>query len=596
MVKIRYLDGRRFRRAVLAGIDWLHTKREHLNRINVYPVPDADTGTNMSLTMASAAEGLRQSRGRSIDLASRGLAEQAIMGSQGNSGAILAQFFQGLAEGLRGKLRITTRDFASAAQRGKKAAYEALSQPREGTILTVIKDWCDAIVARQDASDDFVVLLKEGLTEARASLARTPDLLAVLKEHGVVDAGAQGFIHLLEGITEYVETGNLRSLDFSESPSDMDHFVFAHAPQEITLRYCTECIVEAKDVPREAVEEALGPLGDSLVIVHGDHLLKVHLHTDRPEDAFAAMRQFGPILKQKRQDMQMQHDEAMEDRATAAIVVDSSCDLPQAFLAESRIEVVPLKVIFGDETFLDKAELTPEGFIRQCRLSPHHPKTSQPSVGDYLSAFEKASSSGKDIVVVTLAGGLSGTLNAARTAASQFKGAVVHVVDSCELSAALGLLVGQAREMALDGVPPERIAARLEELKRQLTFFVSLRNLDFARRGGRVSLTTSLVSRLLNLKPVITFDQEGKVVRGGVAFGSRGVQAKVADMARREWSKYKRFRVAVAHVSAPDVAAYYKERVERLTGLKDVPVVEVSAVLAAHGGPGAAGIAVLGLD
>jgi uncharacterized protein len=143
---------------------------------------------------------------------------------------------------------------------------------------------------------------------------------------------------------------------------------------------------------------------------------------------------------------------------------------------------------------------------------------------------------------------------------------------------------------------PALIAARLDEIKRQLVFFVSLRSLEFARRGGRVSLAASTVSRMLNLKPVLGFDSEGKAYRAALAFGSRGVEAKVLDLAQREWSRYKRFRVAVAHAAAPAVARGYRDRVRELTGLVDVPVVEVSAVLAAHAGPGAAGIAILGLD
>lgn len=595
MVKIRYLDGRRFRRAVLAGIKWLQSKRDHLNAINVYPVPDADTGTNMSLTMASAAEGLRSSKDRSIHMASRGFAERAIMGSQGNSGAILAQFFQGLSDGLHGKFQITTKDFAAAVERGKQAAYAALSQPREGTILTVIKDWCNAIAERKDASDDFAVLLREALAEARASVLRTPDQLAVLKEHGVVDAGAQGFVHLLEGITEYVETGSVRTLNF-EAILEPEPFAFAHAPVDIHHRFCTECMVEASGVPRETVEAALAPLGESIVIVSGERVLKVHIHTDDPEAVFDAMETFGPLIKKKRQDMQAQHDEAMADTASAAIVVDTACDLPEAYLRENRIAVVPLRVNFGDQVYLDRVEISPEEFMRRCRLSSHHPKTSQPAVGDYLRVFGEASGDGKDLIVVCLAGGLSGTLNAAKTAASQFKGSVVHVVDSCALSVGQGLLVQQAREMAMAGTKPALIAARLDEIKRQLTFFVSLRSLEFARRGGRVSLAASTVSRMLNLKPVLSFDSEGKAYRAALAFGSKGVEAKVLDLAQREWCRYKNYRVAVAHAAAPAVARVYRDRIRDLTGLADIPVVEVSAVLAAHAGPGAAGIAILGLD
>ncbi len=571
MVKIRYLDGRRFRRAVLAGIEWLHVQRDHLNRINVYPVPDADTGTNMSLTMASAAEGFRQSVGRNIHQASRGMAEQAILGSQGNSGAILAQFFQGLAEGLKGKFRITTRDFAAAVERGKQAAYAALARPREGTILTVIKDWCDAISARKDVSEDFVDLLRYGLNDAKASLARTPDQLPVLKEHGVVDAGAQGFINLLEGITEFVETGNVRRLSFSEDPADLERFAFAHPPISITFRYCTECILEAPNATRAEVEEVLAPLGDSIVIVKGERLLKLHLHTDDPERAFKAVAPFGAILKKKKEDMQVQHDEATADPASVAIVVDSACDLPERYVLENRVRVVPLRVVFGDESYLDRVELTADGFARKCLTSAHHPKTSQPAVGDYLKAFEAAAVGGKDILVVSLSGAVSGTLNAAKAAAAQFKGAMVYVVDSHKVSVAQGLLVEVAREMALAGERPERIAARLEELTRQLTFFIALRSLEFARRGGRVSHTASTIARVLNLKPVLYFDEEGKAAKAGVAFGAQGRSHESARAGPKGVVALQVLQGGGGPFEGPELGAYYRDRVRDLTGLPTSP-------------------------
>lgn len=596
MVKIRYLDGRRFRRAVLAGIEWLHKKREYLNSINVYPVPDADTGTNMSLTMQSAAEGLKREADRSIGQATQGLAECAIMGSQGNSGAILAQFFQGLAESLKGKIRITTHDFAQAVERGKYAAYSALSKPREGTILTVIKDWSDYVVARQSESDDFVVLLKGALARAQESLEHTPEQLEVLRKHGVVDAGAQGFIHLLEGITDYVEAGRIRLDGDGAEAVSPHHFAYESIPSDLTYRYCTECIVTAGGVSREKVEEAVAPLGDSLVLVAGGNLLKVHIHTNQPQALFDIMRTFGPVMKEKAQDMQEQHEEAVAEATDVAIVTDSSCDLPTDFFRRNHITVVPLKVLFGDRVYLDKVNMAPADFLYECQLSPVHPKTSQPSVNDYLKAYEEASRHGRELVVVSLSGGVSGTFEAAKTAAAQFKRMPVNVVDSSAVSVAQAMLVEEARAMALQGLRAEQIAARLEELKRRLTFYISFKSLDFARRGGRVGFATSLVARLLNVKPVITFNAEGKAARAGKGFGERGVRRKVLQLAQGDWSRYSRFRVAIAHVAAPELAEFYRESIARLTGLSDILVIEAAAVLAAHAGPGAAGVAVLGLE
>ena len=154
----------------------------------------------------------------------------------------------------------------------------------------------------------------------------------------------------------------------------------------------------------------------------------------------------------------------------------------------------------------------------------------------------------------------------------------------------------EARRMALEGLDGPAIARRLEVLRRRVRIFISLKNLDFVHRGGRVGFGKSLMARLLNIKPIIAFDLEGKVYSPGKAFGSRGVHHKIVAMAQQEWSGYADYRVAVAHMAAPRIADYYMKAIKGLTGLEEVPVIEATPVLGSHSGPGAAAIAVLGLD
>lgn len=602
VVQIRYLDGHRLRRAVLAGINRLNERSEQLNNINVYPVPDADTGTNMSATMRSAGEGLRRHVHRSIESVSQKMAESAIMGSQGNSGAILAQFLRGLADGLKGKARASTREFAAAVDRARLSAYAALAKPREGTILTIMKDWAEDLTGRSRECDDFAVLLSGALVSAKESLRRTPDMLAVLKEHGVVDAGALGFVHLLEGITEYMEAGQLRSPSADEEADlafePRDTVVFVHRKELLTFRFCTECIVRTKeDVTRERVEALLESQGDSLVVVGGAGLCKVHIHTNEPLRFYETMAAFGPILKRKCDDMQAQHEDAAErEPVQVAIVTDSACDLPMDEIRRHFISIVPLKVLFGEEAFLDKVEISPAEFLRKCRTSPHHPKTSQPSVADFLAAYERAAKHSREIVAVCLSGGVSGTYQAAVTAAAAFDKVPVHVVDSRIVGPAQGLLVREAQAMADAGAGGAAIAARLESLRAKQKFFICLKSLTFAHRGGRVSIGKSMVARFLNIKPILVFTPEGKTASAGAAFGWRGVQRKIVSLAKAEIKRAGKCRVAVAHIDAPEVAQGFAKRLRPLLGDEAILSIEVTPVLGSHAGPGAAGIAILPLD
>jgi dihydroxyacetone kinase-like predicted kinase len=204
VIAIGYLDGRRLSRGVIAGARFVADRTEPLNRINVFPVPDGDTGTNVASTLQKIAAGLARVRQRHVREISRVLADEAVGGARGNSGAILAQFFCGFCEGLPDRARISTRDFGAAVVRAAESAYGAIARPVEGTILTVIRDWSRHVFDRAGEVSDFAELLPESLEEAKKSLANTPKQMKALEKAGVVDAGAQAFVYLIEGIVRYL--------------------------------------------------------------------------------------------------------------------------------------------------------------------------------------------------------------------------------------------------------------------------------------------------------------------------------------------------------------------------------------------------------
>ena len=208
--RIRYLNGLRLRRALIAGARHLMAHREHLNRINVFPVADGDTGANMAGTMRAVVQGILPSRERGIHRMLRTIADLALSGARGCSGTILAQFLHGLAQEMADAANVTTRIFGSGVRRAVAYPYEAVSEPREGTILTVLRDWSDALSEWAARSDDFAEVLNHAYAAALRSLEATREKLAVLTRAGVVDAGAQGLVHLLAGITAFITEGRIR--------------------------------------------------------------------------------------------------------------------------------------------------------------------------------------------------------------------------------------------------------------------------------------------------------------------------------------------------------------------------------------------------
>src|SRR5512143_26377 len=305
VIAIGYLDGRRLSRGVIAGARFVADRAEPLNKINVFPVPDGDTRTNVASTLQKVAAGLARVRQRHVREMSRVLADEAVGGARGNSGAILAQFFCGFCEGLPDRARISTQDFGAAVVRAAESAYGAIARPVEGTILTVIRDWSRHVFQRAAEVTDFAELLPESLQEAKKSLENTPKQMKVLEKAGVVDAGAQAFVYLIEGIVRYLREAARRALP-EAPPEEVRPALFDRTPESILFRYCTEALLEGDSIDRAALRREAALLGDSIVIAGSSAKVRIHVHTNEPEKLFAVVGRFAEVAQTKVEDMHAQ--------------------------------------------------------------------------------------------------------------------------------------------------------------------------------------------------------------------------------------------------------------------------------------------------
>ena len=599
--KIRYLDGKRLKNAILASTKLIGRMQDHLNKINVFPVPDGDTGTNMAHTMNHISDGLSQLQDRSISNVSNELAKSALMGAQGNSGAILAQFFYGFAEGVKGKWKLTTEAFASAVQKAKKASFEALSEPKDGTILTVISDWANYIENAAHKTEDFVELLKKGLQRARQSLAETPKKLEVLRKAGVVDAGALGFVHLLEGIVNFIDKGRIERIfhrQFEDQPLIAD-INLKEVKSEIKYRFCTECMITGTSIGRAKLREALKDMGDSLIVAGGNDRARIHIHTDSPDAVFGIISSYGEISEQKVDDMIKQHDDIYSASKIGGIgiVTDSSCDLPYQFIKDNHIHVIPCKLIFGDQTFLDKVDISPIEFYDKLVTSLHHPTTSQPAVADILKIYEKVIPQYESVLSIHLPRAVSGTFQAIEKAVQMAGSKKITCIDGKGISGALGLVVMEAVEAIKAGLTLEQVKVRIQKAIKNSKIFIMLPTLKYLVKGGRVSKPKGLIGKILGLNPIVTFDRDGRVVLAAKAFGENNAMKKTLKMAIPYIRKYKRIKLIVAHANAYSKALWYVDQLKKLFDVtEDIPIVDAAPVLGVHAGPGTAGFAFIGYD
>jgi uncharacterized protein len=314
MKQITSCSGREYKEMITAGSNWLEKSVPDVNAINVFPVPDGDTGTNMHLTLRSTIEEAERAVNDSVAEISRAMAQGALMGARGNSGVILSQFFRGLAKGLEKKNEMNGADWAKALQEATITAYKGLSQPTEGTILTVIKDAANA--AREMAGkkgDDLTVVMEAAVSAAKDSVARTPELLPVLKDAGVVDAGGQGLFILLEGALLYLK-GEMEDMKYNKPEiigatmisESMSHGMSAE--KEEPYGYCTNFLLVGQKLNPEKIRSRLESKGQSIVVAGDSNNVRVHIHTYDPGAILRFATSMGTLHHIQIQNMDDQHE------------------------------------------------------------------------------------------------------------------------------------------------------------------------------------------------------------------------------------------------------------------------------------------------
>ncbi len=354
MDKINNVAGQVLRDMFSAATTWLEKSSADIDALNVFPVPDGDTGTNMMLTMRSTMEEAYRAPDNSASGVAHAMAKGALMGARGNSGVILSQIWRGLAQGLDGKESFDTKDMAAALQKSAEVAYNGVSNPVEGTMLTVMKDAAkEAQTQVEQGEEDIIVLLDAVVTAAGDSVARTPRLLKVLKDAGVVDAGGQGIYTIMEGALRFLkgETEAMRLRKPQIIVSDLPLTVplpQAAGVDEVPFGYCTEFLIKGEKMDPEEIKRRLEKKGESLIVVGDDSAVRVHIHTLTPGSIVQFGTKLGTLHQVSIRNMDEQHQDFLEMQKermpatdTAVIAVASGDGLVEVFGSLGAAAVVP---------------------------------------------------------------------------------------------------------------------------------------------------------------------------------------------------------------------------------------------------------------
>ena len=327
-----------FQEMVQAASTRLNKQAEYVNSLNVFPVPDGDTGTNMGMTIENGAKEVADKPASTVGEVASILAKGLLMGARGNSGVITSQLFRGFSQAIKDKAELTGQDLALAFQSGVEVAYKAVMKPVEGTILTVSRGAAIGAKKKAEQTDDAVEVMRAALEGAKRALAKTPDMLPVLKEVGVVDSGGQGLVFIYEGFLSALTGEYSASEDFVATPANMGEMINAEhhksvaghvATEDITFGYCTEIMVAlkqgptyAKDFDYDEFRNYLNELGDSLLVVNDDEIVKVHVHTEDPGLVMQEGLKYGSLVKVKVDNMRNQHEAQVEKEERQAKPVE----------------------------------------------------------------------------------------------------------------------------------------------------------------------------------------------------------------------------------------------------------------------------------
>ena len=309
---IQYIEGKMLRDMFVSGANNLQNHKELVDKLNVFPVPDGDTGTNMSLTISYAMKELAKVENDSITEIGKSLSKGSLMGARGNSGVILSQIIRGFSKSIEGKEQISTEDLAKAFKNGSDTAYKAVIKPIEGTILTVVRESGEYAIKAAKKEKDLLKFLEMVIDEANKSLERTPELLKNLKEAGVVDSGGKGLVLIYEGMYEALKGNPIKAKDLNDSNvSEVKQAGTSINTEDIKFCYCTEFILESNSISDTEIRGIMLKYGDSLAVVGDEGIIKVHVHTNDPGLVLQDALKHGQLVTIKIENMKLQHENTL---------------------------------------------------------------------------------------------------------------------------------------------------------------------------------------------------------------------------------------------------------------------------------------------
>ena len=589
---IQYINSSLFLEGMKNGIFAVVNAQEKLNSINVFPVADGDTGTNLCLSLYPIINITNSQTEKTVGSLLEKIADKLIDHSRGNSGSILAQFFQGMSDSAVDIEQFDTYQFLKSLKMGNRYAREALSEPVDGTILTVIDKFSESFEDSysKEINKDFSEIFSKVMITTKEAVAETKNQLDVLRDSNVEDAGAKGFYILMNGFFEFIVNGVSQ-----KEPSSQKNFL-DHQPEEIypdsdeiEFQYCTECIISGNEIDRRKIREILLKHGNSIVVAGTKNKIKAHIHTDNPSFVFDEMKKFGTISSEKADDMKKQNKIIKNQTKSFAVITDSAADITDKDIEELDINIIPIRIQLGQKSYLDKVTITPDEFFKELLVNTAQPTTSQPSVGEFRRHFQYLASHYNDVLSISVTGSISGTLQASESAAKKIKAdGNIFTYNSLNASLGQGQIAVYAAKCAKNGKDIHSTLKELNTIRKNTKTFGLIPNLKYAVQGGRVPKTVKLIADIFRLTPILVSTDDGLIVTRKFLFGKNRILKKFAKYIAENISYSKKVNISIGHAIAYEDAKTLKKFLEtEIEQINEFKITELGTAIGVHGGPGA---------
>lgn len=575
------IDGSDLKQWFLSGTKEVESNKKELNSTNVFPIADGDTGTNLFYTLnkMNANNSDKTSFRDVIQI----LSEQGLYNARGNSGIIFASYINGLAKSGSEFDQVSTKEFGQIALGAVDSLYEAVDEPVEGTMISVIREWAKYLAEHSGKASNFIALLASAYNHASEALVKTTQQLAVLKENNVVDSGAAGFVHFLNGINISLGEAHKNRPALIEKNSEP----LENSQHLANYKFCTEFFLKESKGPlsTEDIKNLIRPYGDSIVVAKVQDNMRIHIHTDHPELVMEIMEKQGDIIEQK-------VDETNNTRSKGSqrigILTDSIADIQEKYKEKHSVHTLPLSIVFGDKWYLDKQTITLNQVIEKIPNSPDHPTSSQPEPGRIREFLEKYSLIYDSLIFICVSSKMSGTYQGLIKEATKMGilGDKLLVVDSKLNSGAQGLILQATVEMVEAGMERDLILEKIEELISKSKIYVCLSTVEFATKGGRIPKSVGRLGMALGMRPIMSIDPQGKGTAFHMGFSQKALTKKIMKLTKEAMKKKGIRSYSIVHAQSPTLVREYEKALIQIIKKEPAFITEISSVVAINSGPG----------